>query len=934
MPKKLLQIAKELGVGLATAAEFLQTKGHNVPANPNHNITDEEQTLLIKEFKPDMEMKSSAEEISRQRHEKGKHATVAIEGYEDKKKEKAQEIKTEIPQNQIPKITPVGKLDLDKLNKPTAPAQKNVTTNAAPAQKAEVKAAEPEKPAAQPQKVVETPASVSDKLASADDEPAQVLTDAHADLKPNIKVLGKVDLDSLNQQTRPKKKSKEEKKRERDARFNHGGDNNQRNGGNNQQNGGNNNGGNGDERRQRQRINQKERIDVENFKPSNNNNNEKTSNGPRPGKHKNKHGKPMSDEDLMRSANENVRKTKAELFTKQVPNKNSAKYRHDKREQAAEQRRKQEEEENKEKGILRVTEFVTVSDIATMMDVPVVEVISKCMQLGQMVSINQRLNAETINLVADEFGFTTEYISAEVAEAIQEEEDKPEDLISRPPVVTVMGHVDHGKTSLLDYIRNTNVIAGEAGGITQHIGAYHVTLANGQQISFLDTPGHEAFTAMRARGAQVADVAIIIVAADDDVMPQTVEAINHASNAGIPIVFAINKVDKPAANPDKIREALSAMNYLVEDWGGKYQCQEISAKKGMGVDDLMEKVLLEAEMLDLKANPNRKASGVIIESQLEKGRGYTSTVLVNNGTLRVGDSVVAGKHYGKVKAMYNERNQKIDEVKPGQPALVLGLNGAPQAGDKLNVMDTDQEAREIATKREQLQREQATRTAKVLTLEEVGHRIALGEFHELKIIVKADVDGTVEALSDSLQKLSTDKIMVNIIHKAVGQISESDVMLASASDAIIVGFQVRPSQAARKMADTEKIDIRLYSIVYDAIEQIRDAMEGMLKPEVREEVTGNCEVQNVFKISKVGTIAGCMVTEGKIRRTSKVRIIREGIVIHTGVLESLKRFKDDAKEVVMGLECGLNVANYNDIQVGDVIEAFDEVEVARKLEKR
>lgn len=926
MPKKLLQIAKELGVGLATAAEFLQTKGHNVPANPNHQITDEEQTLLIKEFKPDMEMKSSAEEISRQRHEKGKHATVAIEGYEDKKK--AQEIKTEIPQNQIPKITTVGKVDLDKLNKPAAnPAQKNVTTKATPTQNAEVSVPKSDKPAAQPKTVVETPASASDKLATANNDAEQVITGAHPDMKPSIKVLGKVDLDSLNQQTRPKKKSKEEKKRERDARFNH---DNQRNGGNQQNGGGNNN---GDERRQRQRINQKERIDVENFKP-NNNNNEKTSNGPRPGKqHKNKHGKPMSDEDLMRSANENVRKTKAELFTKQVPNKNSAKYRHDKREQAAEQRRRQEEEENKEKGILRVTEFVTVSDVASMMDVPVVEVISKCMQLGQMVSINQRLDAETINLVASEFGFTTEYVSAEVAEAIQEEEDKPEDLISRPPVVTVMGHVDHGKTSLLDYIRNTNVIAGEAGGITQHIGAYHVTLANGQQISFLDTPGHEAFTAMRARGAQVADVAIIIVAADDDVMPQTIEAINHASNAGIPIVFAINKVDKPAANPDKIREALSAMNYLVEDWGGKYQCQEISAKKGMGVDDLMEKVLLEAEMLDLKANPNRKASGIIIESQLEKGRGYTSTVLISNGTLHVGDIMVAGTNYGKVKAMYNERNQKVQEVKPGQPALILGLNGAPQAGDKFNIMDTDQEAREIATKREQLQREQATRTSNMLTLDEVGRRIALGEFHELKIIIKADVDGTVEALTDSLQKLSTPEIEVQIIHKAVGQISESDVMLAAASDAIIVGFQVRPSQAARKMAEKEKVDIRLYSIVYDAIEQIRDAMEGMLKPEVREEVTGNCEVQNVFKISKVGTIAGCMVTEGKIRRTSKVRIIREGIVIHTGSLESLKRFKDDAKEVVMGLECGLNVANFNDIQVGDVIEAFDEKEVARKLEK-
>ena len=690
MSKRLLQIAKELGVGLNTAVEFLQKKGHDVPANPNYNITEEEQSLLIKEFKPDMEMKSSAEEISRQRHEKGKHATVAIEGYEDKKKEKAPEIKTEIPQNQIPKITTVGKIDLDKLNKPAKPAQQNVTTNEAPAvaKKTETPA---EKPAEKIEKPVEeVAASVSDKLADPEKtETVSPVNDNRSDLMPNIKVLGKVDLDSLNQQTRPKKKSKEEKKRERDARFNH--DKGQNNNGGQQ----NANNGGDDSKRQRQRIStQKERIDVDNYKPSSN---EKTSNGPRPGKqHKSKHGKPMSDEDLMRSASENIRKTKAELFTKQMPNKNSAKHRHDKREQAAEQRRKQEENEELEKGILRVTEFVTVSDVATMMNVPVVQVISKCMQLGQMVSINQRLDAEVINLVASEFGFTTEYISAEVAEAIQEEEDKPEDLMNRPPVVTVMGHVDHGKTSLLDYIRNTNVIAGEAGGITQHIGAYNVTLQNGQQISFLDTPGHEAFTAMRARGAQVADVAIIIVAADDDVMPQTVEAINHASNAGIPIVFAINKVDKPAANADKIREALAAMNYLVEDWGGKYQCQEISAKKGMGVEELMEKVLLEAEMLELKANPNRKASGIIIESQLEKGRGYTSTVLVNNGTLRVGDSVVAGKHYGKVKAMYNERNQKVDKAGPSEPVLVLGLNGAPTAGEKFNVFADEKEAKEVA----------------------------------------------------------------------------------------------------------------------------------------------------------------------------------------------------------------------------------------------
>jgi translation initiation factor IF-2 len=566
-----------------------------------------------------------------------------------------------------------------------------------------------------------------------------------------------------------------------------------------------------------------------------------------------------------------------------------------------------------------------------MMDVPVTKVIGTCMSLGLMVSINQRLDAETINIVADEFGFETEYISAEVAEAIQEEEDNEEDLVSRPPIVTVMGHVDHGKTSLLDYIRQTNVIAGEAGGITQHIGAYNVTLSNGQQITFLDTPGHEAFTAMRARGAKVTDLAIIIVAADDDVMPQTKEAINHASVAGVPIVFAINKIDKPTANPDKIKESLANLNYLVEEWGGKYQSQDIAAKKGIGVPELMEKVLLEAEMLDLKANPNRKATGSIIESQLDKGRGYVSTVLVSNGTLRVGDVVVAGTHHGKIKAMFNERNQRIKEAKPSEPALILGLNGAPQAGDNFNVMDTEQEARDIANKREQLQREQGLRTSKHLTLDEIGRRIALGNFQELNVIVKGDVDGSIEALSDSILKLSTEQIQVNVIHKAVGQISESDVMLAAASNAIIIGFQVRPSQAARKIAEKEDIDIRLYSIIYDAIEEIKDAMEGMLSPELKEEITGTAEIQNVFKITKVGTVAGCLVREGKIKRGNKVRVIRDGIVIFTGDLASLKRFKDDVKEVVTGYECGLNIQGYNDLKVGDIIEGFEQVEVARKL---
>ena len=580
---------------------------------------------------------------------------------------------------------------------------------------------------------------------------------------------------------------------------------------------------------------------------------------------------------------------------------------------------------------MKLTEFVTANDLAVMMNVPINNVIGTCMNLGVMVSINQRLDAETINIVAEEFGFKTEYVSAEVSEAIEQEEDRDEDLTTRPPVVTVMGHVDHGKTSLLDYIRNANVIAGEAGGITQHIGAYNVKLSDGRRITFLDTPGHEAFTAMRARGAKITDLCIIIVAADDSVMPQTVEAINHASAAGVPIVFAINKIDKPTANPDKIKEALAAMNYLVEDWGGKYQSQDISAKKGIGVDDLMEKVLLEAEMLELKANPNRKAVGSIIESSLDKGRGYVATVLVQNGTLRVGDTILAGTHYGKVKAMFNERNQRITEAGPATPTLILGLNGAPTAGDTFNVMDSDQEAREIATKREQLQREQRERTTTKLTLEEIARRRALGNFHELNIIVKGDVDGSIEALSDSLLKLSTEEIQINVIHKAVGAISESDVVLAAASDAIIIGFQVRPSLPARRAAEQEGVQIRLYSVIYQALEEVKDAMVGMLAPEIKEEITGTAEVLQTYKISRVGTIAGAMVREGKIKRSCKVRLIRDGIVIYTGELGSLKRFKDDVKEVASGYDCGLNIAGYNDIKEGDIIEGFEEVEVSREL---
>ena len=624
-----------------------------------------------------------------------------------------------------------------------------------------------------------------------------------------------------------------------------------------------------------------------------------------------------------------MKETLARLTTK-APKK-AAKWRKEKREAVREEEREEARQALAEKKVLKLTEFVTANDLAAMMDIPVNKVIGTCMSLGVMVSINQRLDAETINIVAEEFGFKTEYTSAEVAEAIHDEDDNPEDLEQRPPVVTVMGHVDHGKTSLLDYIRNTNVIAGEAGGITQHIGAYRVKLKNGRRITFLDTPGHAAFTAMRARGAKVTDIVIVIVAADDSVMPQTVEALSHASAAGVPIIFAINKIDKPGANPDKIKEELANMNYLVEDWGGKYQSQDISAKKGDGIYELLEKVLLEADLLDLKANPNRKATGSIIESSLDKGRGYVATVLVDNGTLHVGDIVLAGTHFGKVKAMFNERNQRITEAGPASPALILGLNGAPTAGDKFNVMDTDQEARQIANKREQLQREQGLRTQKRLTLEDIGRRKALGDFHELNIIVKGDVDGSIEALSDSLIKLSTPEVQVNVIHKAVGAITESDVILAAASDAYIVGFQVRPSGDAKRLAAQEGVDIRIYSIIYDAIEEVKSAMEGMLSPEVKEEVTGSAEVMQVYHISKVGTIAGAVVREGKVKRSCKVRVIRDGIVRYTGNLASLKRFKDDVKEVTSGFDCGFSIQSYNDILVGDMIEAFEEIEVHKSL---
>ena len=731
-------------------------------------------------------------------------------------------------------------------------------------------------------------------------------TETRIDDTPKVTVLGKIDLSAINSSTRPKKKSRAEKQRERQR----------------QQNGGNN--ANSNNRGKRERINNN-KVDIN--AAANQQGGNKNGNG-RKKKNRNRDNKPaeVNDEDVARQ----VKETLARLTSKSQ-NKKGAKYRKEKREAVQEKLDAEARAEKKESKVLKLTEFVTVSELATMMNISVTQVISTLMSIGIMASINQRLDAETINMVAEEFGFKTEYVSAEVQEAVSEEEDDESELVPRAPIVTVMGHVDHGKTSLLDHIRNTNVIAGEAGGITQHIGAYSVTLKNGRKVTFLDTPGHEAFTAMRARGAQVTDIAIIIIAADDSVMPTTKEAIAHCQAAGVPMVFAINKIDKPGANPDRIREDLANMNLLVEEWGGKYQCQEISAKKGIGVDDLMEKVLLEADMLDLKANPNRKATGTVIESSLDKGRGYVSTVLVSNGTLHVGDVVLAGTSWGRVKALFNERNQRIDNVKPAEPTIVLGLNGAPTAGDQFHVIDTEQEAREIANKREQLQREQGLRTQKRLTLGDISHRIARGEFHELNIIVKGDTDGSIEALSDSFLKLSTEKVQVNVISKAVGQISENDVMLASASDAVIVGFQVRPSADARKLADREGVEINTYSIIYDAIDDIKAAMVGMLDKVKKEVVTAEVEVKQVFKISKVGTIAGGLVTEGKVHSKDKAHVVRDGIVVHTAPIAALKRYKDDVKEVVTGLECGISLVNYNDIQVGDIIETFTEIEVEQKL---
>ncbi len=971
MSIRLNKALRELNIGLQTAVEFLEKKSElgEVKPEPSFKLNDAQYAALVSAFQHDKEVRTEAEKLLQKKPKEKKHTV-------EPKDSNADRLLTSATKQQY---KPLGKIDLDSIGKkpsetlkatpvqakqPQAPAaavvgkaEEQKPQPAAPQPSTPKPAAEaaPAKPASEPAKPVapakEAPAAApqapeqkpaepkhepvaapvtAPKAAAAEpakpvqqaaepasepetvqkkEEPAIFTTKAEKKIlnAPKVNVLGKIDLSALNQSTRPKKKSKEEKRKEREEKAK-------------QQTG---------EKKKRERIN-KVRVDI---------NAAANQTGPQQAGNKNNNGKKkknrgrgqkpleVNEEDVARQ----VKETLARLTNKQNQNKKGAKYRKEKREAVQERMNEERREEKKESKVLKLTEFVTVSELATMMNISVNQVIGTLMSVGIMVSINQRLDAETINLVAEEFGFKTEYVSAEVQEAITEAEDDENDLIPRAPIVTVMGHVDHGKTSLLDYIRKTNVIAGEAGGITQHIGAYNVMLEDGRQITFLDTPGHEAFTAMRARGAQVTDIAIIIIAADDAVMPTTKEAIAHAQAANVPMVFAINKIDKPGANPDRVREELANMNLLVEDWGGKYQCQEISAKKGIGVEELLEKVLLEAEMLDLKANPNRKATGSIIESSLDKGRGYVSTVLVSNGTLRVGDNIIAGTSWGRIKAMFNERNARIESAGPAEPAIILGLNGAPTAGDSFHVLETEQEARDIANKRLQLQREQGLRTQKRLTLSDISHRIALGSFKELNIIVKGDTDGSIEALSDSFLKLSTEKIKVNVIHKAVGQISESDVTLADASDAIIVGFQVRPSAAARKLAEQEGVEINTYSVIYDAIDDVKSAMIGMLDKVKKEVVTGQVEVREVYKISKVGTVAGCYVTEGKVHRADKARVVRDGIVVHTAEIAALKRYKDDVKEVATNFECGISLVNFNDIQQGDILETFTEIEVKQTL---
>ena len=962
MSIRLNKALRELNIGLQTAVEFLEKRSElgEVKAEPSFKLTDAQYDALVGAFQQDKEVRNQAEKLLQKKPKEKK-------GKDESRTEKSHSSST--PQQ----YKPLGKIDLDsigrkpaaqkpshKTDKPETHAKPQAKTAAvsqkpsegdrkkeAPVQGASAPAAtttakekaeniQNQKPVVQKQENKQEnkePKSVNNAAAAeaattqpADNQKSETtLFTTKSEKKiintPKVNILGKIDLSTLNQSTRPKKKSKEEKRKERENKAQ-------------QQRGGNG----ADNKKKRERIN-KVRVDINaaSNQPGANQGGKNTNaggNGGGSGKNKKKNRnrgqqKPaeVSEEDVARQ----VKETLARLTNKQSQNKKGAKYRKEKREAAQEKMNEERREEKKESKTLKLTEFVTVSELATMMNVSVNQVIGTLMSVGIMVSINQRLDAETINLVAEEFGFKTEYVSAEVQEAITEVEDDENDLVPRAPIVTVMGHVDHGKTSLLDYIRKTNVIAGEAGGITQHIGAYNVQLEDGRKITFLDTPGHEAFTAMRARGAQVTDIAIIIIAADDAVMPTTKEAIAHAQAANVPMVFAINKIDKPGANPDRVREELAGMNLLVEEWGGKYQCQEISAKKGVGISELLEKVLLEAEMLDLKANPNRKATGSIIESSLDKGRGYVSTVLVSNGTLRVGDNLIAGTSWGRIKAMFNERNQRIESARPAEPAIILGLNGAPTAGDSFHVLETEQEARDIANKRLQLQREQGLRTQKRLTLSDISHRIALGSFKELNIIVKGDTDGSIEALSDSFIKMSTEKIKVDVIYKAVGQISESDVTLADASDAIIVGFQVRPSAAARKLAEQEGVEINTYSVIYDAIDDVKSAMIGMLDKVKKEVITGQVEVREVYKISKVGTVAGAYVTEGKVHRSDKARVVRDGIVVHTAEIAALKRYKDDVKEMAANFECGISLVNFNDIQQGDILETFTEIEVKQTL---
>ena len=921
MAIKLIKACKELNIGMATAVEFLGKHGMNIDTDPNLRIDDDVYMKLAKEFSKDLALKLEAERQQQQRQERDIQKVLTLDSAQEEADRRAAEAARQAAQEAAEAAKKAAEEaarkaaeEAQRAAEAARKAEEEAARLAAEREAEEQARREAEKAAAEEaakEQAEKAKQAAQDAAAQAETEEPKpetkktaIFTLGKPVLKNQPKVVGKIDLDTLNQATHPRQKTKEEKKKEREER---------------EQARRAAQGGAGGEKRKRERIKQN-KVDVNDVKNQKGAKNASKKKGVRV---------EVDDEEVQRQIKETIARLQGNKG-KTATSKHKRERREQEREKAATERA-QEQAQSK---VLKLTEFVTANDLAVMMNVPVTKIIGTCMSLGMMVSINQRLDAETINIVAEEFGFQTEYVSAKVAEQIAEEEEaySEEDLEPRAPIVTVMGHVDHGKTSLLDHIRNTNVIAGEAGGITQHIGAYNVKLSeSGKHITFLDTPGHEAFTAMRARGAQVTDIAIIIVAADDGVMPQTREAISHAQAAGVPMVFAINKCDKPGANPDKIKEELANMNLLVEEWGGKYQSQDISAKKGTGVHELLDKVLLEAEMLDLKANPNRRAKGSIIESSLDKGRGYVATVLVSDGTLHMGDVLLAGTFHGKVKAMFNERGQRIQAAKPGEPAVVLGLNGAPQAGDEFNVLPTEQEAKDIASKREQLQREQSIRTKKHVGLEEIGRRLAIGDFKELNLIIKTDVDGSAEALADSMIKLSTENIQVNVIHKAVGAVSDSDVMLAAASDAIIIGFNVRPTGSAKKMAEQEEVDIRVYSIIYDAIEEVKAAMEGMLSPEIKEEVTATVEVLQTFHISKVGTIAGCIVREGKIKRGNKVRVIRDGIVIKTAELASLKHVKDDIKEAGVNTECGLSLKAYDDLKEGDILESFEEIEVAKSL---